>query len=152
MLKILASSVIAILIYSHEHTRITHAYHDCTRQNAVDRELLVREICIFPEERMRFVGTVDCAGAERRQRTSIFMCTLHKWSVESAVADIWHRLTSSYWSLAGILLPLIGMYMYFWSQRKLQMDMMGKFGELMGGGKREKKRIENRRNAVSYLR
>ena len=150
MLKILVVCTILLLIYSYEHTRLQNAYHDCTHQNAVDRELLLRDICLFAEERLRFTDTVDCVGAERRQRSSILMCTLYKWSVESAVAEIWQRLTHSYWSIVGILIPLLLGYMYFWSQRKLQMDMMGKFGEILG--KREKRKTirDRERNAISY--
>ena len=145
MLKILATFALLLLIYSYEHPRFNNAYHDCTRQNIADHELLLRDICVFPEERLRFSDSVDCVGAERRQRMSVFACTLHKWSVESAVAEIWGRLTYSYWTIAGILIPLLLGYMYFWSQRKLQMDMMGKFGEILG--KREKRK---ERNAISY--
>lgn len=131
--------------------RIQHAYHDCTRQNAVDKELLLRDICAFPEERLLFGNTVDCVGAERRQRMSVFMCTLYKWSSESQFSIIWQTLTSSYWSIIGILIPLLIAYMYFWSQRRLQMDMMGKFGDMMR--KRPPpppKRIMSDRNAISY--
>ena len=148
MIKILATCTLVLIIYAYEHVRIQHAYHDCTHQHAVDRDLLLREICMFPEERLRFADTVDCAGAERRQRTTIFMCTLNKWSVESSVSTIWHRMTSSYWSIAGILIPLTLGYMYFWSQRKLQMDMMGKFNELWK--KKKHGRIDRARDAISY--
>ncbi len=150
MLKILATFALLLLIYSYEHARINHAYHDCTHQNAIDRELLLRDICIFPEERLRFTASVDCVGAERRQRMSILLCTLHKWSVESAIAEIWNRLTYSYWTIAGILIPLLLGYMYFWSQRRLQMDMMGKFGELLGKKEKRKMIRDKGRNAISY--
>jgi len=151
MLKILGTFALLLLIYSYEHVRLQNAYHDCTHQNAADRELLLRDICLFPEERLRFAESVDCVGAERRQRMSIVMCTLHKWSVESAIAEIWQRLTHSYWSIVGILIPLLLGYMYFWSQRKLQMDMMGKFGELLGKREKRKEIRSNRdRNAISY--
>lgn len=126
-----------ILIYSYENQRFQHAWYDCIEKQMSDRELVRRDVCL--EDRKLFKNSVDCEGAERRLRISVPMCTLYTWSVESSIAQIYYRLTGSYWSLFGIILPLLIAYMYFWNQRKMQTGMMEKFGELFVKTKKLKK-------------
>lgn len=124
---------------------IQHAYYDCLEKRISDSELITRDVC--KEDRFLFQKNVDCDGAERRLRISIFVCTIYTVCSESFISEIFQKLTSSYFTIICTILPIIVAYMYFWSQRKVQMDMMGKFGELFG------KRIKKKKvfgNALSY--
>ena len=138
---------ILILVCILESIRFKNAFHDCAYQHESDKDLISRDVCLFPEDRLKFKDAVDCEGAERRLRLTIFICTLYSWSSESITLHVWHTLTGSYWAMCGILLPLLIAYMHFWSQRKLQMDVMGQFGKYLKLGEKKKKKSKN---AISY--
>lgn len=128
MWKFLIFSVCAILIYSHENQRFYHAYYDCLKQHMIDMELLNRDVC-SREDRLKFKETVDCEGAERRLRISVQMCTMYTWAVQSSLSRIFYELTGSYWSLIGLILPILVAWMYFWNQRKLADKFVHLFSE-----------------------
>ncbi len=131
MIKIIFTVLILVLIYAHENARLQHAYYDCVAQSIADRELMIRDVCRQFEDRLLFKESVDCEGAEKRLRMSIPMCTLFKWSVESSLARMFNDLTGSYWALLGLFLPLVGLYMFFWNQRRMQMDVFDRVGSIM---------------------
>ncbi len=131
MIKIIFTVVILVLIYAHENARLQHAYHDCIGQFVADSELMSRDVCRHFEDRVMFKDSVDCEGAEKRLKLSIPVCTLYKWSVESSLSRMFHDLTGSYWALLGLVLPLLGLYMFFWNQRRMQMDVFDNVGKIL---------------------
>jgi hypothetical protein len=147
MWKILLGIVVCILVYSSENARFQHAYHDCLEQNAVDLELTNRDVCTNHEDRLMFKDSINCEGAERRLRMSVHTCTFYNWASESNISQLYHRLTGNYWALLGVIIPLVGIYMYLWNMRKMQNDMFGGFKEMAKKLKGSKRR---RNDLVAY--
>jgi len=127
MIKIFVTVFLLGLIYASEHVRVQHAYYDCITQALTDGELVERDVCVNPDDRMRFKDSVDCDGAERRMRMSVLACTLHSWASKSSVSDVYGKVTESYWTILGIVLPVLLVYLYLWSQRKMQTELFDKF-------------------------
>lgn len=127
MLKILVATFVVALIYASEHVRIQHAYYDCIVQTLSDGELIERDVCRNPDDRIRFKDTVDCDGAERRLRMSNLACTLHSWASQSSVSGVYAKVTESYWTILGIVLPIVMLYLYLWNQRKMQGELVKQF-------------------------
>ena len=125
-----------------EFTVFQHAYFDCKKQNNSDWELIYRDVCINYEDRILFKDSVDCEGAERRLRMNVPVCTLYTWASKSTPSQLYKRLTDSYWSVIGIFMPIVLMYMYLWSKRKSEMDLADKFAKL-AKRKRSNKYIGN---------
>jgi hypothetical protein len=109
--------VTCILIYI--SIRFKHAFHDCTDQFFTDMDLLSRDVCRNTYDRVRFRDSVKCEAAELRQRESVFVCTVHKWTREILIFDIWNMLIGSYWRILGVLLPTIGLWFYFRSNERM---------------------------------
>lgn len=133
---------IFVILLLLEFTVFQNAYFDCKRQNTADLELVNRDVCINPEDRILFTDTVDCEGAEKRLRMNVPVCTVYTWASKSNPSQLFKRLTDSYWSIIGIFLPLCLMYMYLWSQRKSEMALAEKFDKMA----RRNNRIRNNNN------
>jgi hypothetical protein len=157
MLKILSLVSLLILMGQYEYFRFKHNHHDCIEQQLKDYDLLSRDLCQDMDDRYRFRNEVDCEGAERRLRVGIYQCAFQKWWKESSAVDMFNTLTGSYWSLMGIILPLIVAMMYF--RNKFQTDMaivdrMERITDKMNSKKKksigELKGIKATDNALAY--
>lgn len=91
-----------------------HAQHECWNQQAANNELLRSKICMDPVKRLQFksAGTVDCDKAERELRLTSAQCAFQLWWSQSAIIDLYTKLTHSYWTLLGLILPLCMWSMY----------------------------------------
>jgi len=127
MLKFIITVFLLGIFYASEHVRIQNCYFDCIVQSVADGELMERDVCRNPDDRIMFKDNVDCEGAERRMRMSIMACTLHNWATQSSVSHIYHKVTESYWTLLGIVLPILLLYLYLWHQRKMQLEVLDRF-------------------------
>ena len=123
MLKILVLLSFLIIVAQYELIRFKHNHQDCLEQQSKDFDLLSRDVCQDMEDRYRFRNEVDCEGAERRQRIGLFQCAFQKWWKESSVVDMFNTLTGSYWSLMGMILPVIVAMLYFRNKYQTEMAM-----------------------------
>lgn len=112
------------LIIPYEVFRLKHANEDCYEQQFKDLDLLSRDVCANPEDRLLFKDSVQCEAAEKRQRFSINECTIHKWSDHSDV------LEKHYYPIIVCSMILILWYMYLWSKRRSEAHFIEKMHQL----------------------
>lgn len=123
MIKLIAFFGFLFIILQYEYIRFKQIHHQCLEQQATDHDLLSRDICQDMEDRYRFRNKVDCEGAEQRLKVTLFHCAFEKWWKTSSLVDMFNTLTGSYWSLMGMILPVIVALLYFRNKYQTEMAM-----------------------------
>lgn len=119
-LIVLATLLMLWPIFQHEQHKYREYHHECKEQTRRDQNLLLRDVCLDPEDRAEFREMVDCEGAKKRLQISAQQCALHKWRMSSQVVHLYSTMTQSYWAILGWLLPLL--FMFIWYLWKSQQD------------------------------
>lgn len=134
----IATYFILILFAVPEFTRFYHSYYDCIHQNYIDLDLLSRDVC-GAVNRIKFRHNVDCEGAEKRQRLSIFACSIDKWAETSYLMVFSRKVMSSYLYSMGFLGILLLFYLlpaslfslHLWSKRKSEQSMLNSLNSII---------------------
>lgn len=112
MIVYLLVLVLSFLGWIHEYPRYKQCLDECTQQYKQDVELLNRDVCANPYDRVMFTNTVDCKGAETRLQTYPKQCARMKWWKASYIAVVF----GDYWVILPVILVFI--YVYFGSSSK----------------------------------
>ena len=110
--------VIAFPIFKTESFRYQETLHQCWKQHTANTNLLHTDICVNPHKRLQFkdAGTVDCHKAERELLLSPTQCALKEWWKHTELVHLYDRIAGSYWSILGIVLPIILFILYLTSK------------------------------------
>ena len=114
-------------IYHNERLKYQHALFDCMETYSANEDLLDSKVCTNLYDRLRHkkAGTVQCDKAEHDNRIVPSDCALQRWWLESEIVHMYHRITSSYWSIV----PLICFAMYLYYRKKMNEWSENKFYE-----------------------
>jgi hypothetical protein len=142
MFKLVLFNLVLLLLMQQQYGRYKQAREECLVERDKDMILLSMDVCQDTDQRYRFQNRVDCIGAEKRLLLSVWECTIDKWIVQSHVAELYFRMTSSYWNLMGLVLPLAFWWMWLWSKRRSESHVMDRMEYIFDRYNRNVKAIE----------
>lgn len=117
----LASLVTLVVggLMAHESIRFYEARQTCERTQKENERLLLNPLCADPWQRMTHGPKQEeaCRAAEEENRVGTMACAVKTMWLGGAPAQLWERVTGSYWLLFGILAPTscAAVMMCFWS-------------------------------------
>lgn len=122
MLKIFIIFCILLLLIVTQYDEIVKSRQNCYIQRKKDISLLSRDVCVDKIDRKEFEGMVNCKQAEERTQVPLWMyipfCTVKTWISNTDIVNIYKKLTDSYWSILGVILPITFMVIYFWQKER----------------------------------
>lgn len=113
MIKIFILFICLCVIFVTQYTEIIKAKQKCFEQRKNDIALLQREVCLDQQDRVRFKDMVTCKEAEERTLMNLHLCTIQTWIINTDIVLIYNKLTESYWTILGFVLPIIFFILYF---------------------------------------
>lgn len=93
--------------------------HECWKRHTANKNLVASESCRNPHQRLQYenAGTVNCDLAEKALLLSPTQCAFKLWWKHTEIVGVYNRLAGSYWTILGIVLPLLLFAMYLYSKQ-----------------------------------